>query len=84
MDGTGAAHADLAVLFKVVLLAKLGLGLGVLVGEIVLPAGTEVDVPAPESSERRLGPLVIVSAELAGFAGVLCHGQNSIISLSRW
>ena len=74
----------LLVLLEIVLLPEDGLDGIVLMGEIGLETGAEVDVPAPESSERRLGPLVIVSAELAGFAGVLCHGQNSIISLSRW
>ena len=74
----------LQVLVEIILSPQFSLGLFILMSEIGLPTGAEVDVPAPESSERRLGPLVIVSAELAGFAGVLCHGQNSIISLSRW
>ena len=40
-------------------------------GEIGLPARAEVDVPAPEAAEQRLGILVVMCAELAGFAGVV-------------
>ena len=42
-------------------------------GDIGLPAWTEIDVPAPETTDDRLGILVVVSPELAGLAGIACH-----------
>ena len=66
----------LLILLEVVFLPKGGLGLPVLMGEVVLPAGAEAYVPAPEASEKRFRILVIMCAELAVFAGVgglLCH-----------
>ena len=73
MPGTGTAEIGLPVLLEVVLCAELGLGLGVLVGEVVLPAGAEFDVPAPETAGKRFGILVVFGPERAGFAGVRCH-----------
>ena len=63
----------LLVLVEVVLSPQLGLRLFILMGEVGLPAGAEVDVPAPESSEGRLRAPVIVCAKLAFLTGVLCH-----------
>ncbi len=61
---------------EVVLSPQFSLGHFILVGEIGLPAGAEIDVPAPEPSERRLGILIVVRLELAGLAGVVLgfHG----------
>ena len=61
---------------EVVLSTELGLGLLVLVGEIGLEAGTEIDVPAPDAAKGRFGVLVIVCAKLTGFARVLCHKER--------
>ena len=63
----------LLILVEIVLSPQFGLGLPVLVGEVGLPAGAEVDVPAPEAAEGRLGPPVVVGAELAVLAGVFSH-----------
>ena len=63
----------LLVLVEVILSPQFSLGLLILTGEVSLPAGAEVDVPAPESSEGRLRAPVIVGAELAFLTGVLCH-----------
>ena len=41
--------------------------------EIGLEARAEIDVPAPETTDDRLGILVVVSPELAGLAGIACH-----------
>ena len=65
------ASADLPVLLEVVLLAEPGLGLGVLVGEVVLPAGAEVDVPAPDAAGEGFGVAVVLCPEGAGLAGVM-------------
>jgi hypothetical protein len=61
---------------KVILLAKVLLGLFILIGEIGPEARAEIDVPAPEAAQYTLGVLVIVSAELAGLAGkfLFSHG----------
>ena len=40
--------AGLLVLLEIILLSKIQLGLFVLMGEVGLEAGAEVDVPAPE------------------------------------
>ena len=63
----------LLVLVEVVFSPEFGLCHFILVGEVRLPAGAEVDVPAPESSEGRLRAPVIVCAKLAFLTGVLCH-----------
>lgn len=65
----------LLILFEIVLFAECGFGLFVLMGEEGLEARAEIDVPAPEAAEGRLGVLVVVCAELAVLAGVglLCH-----------
>ena len=47
-------------------------------GEVILPAWTEIDVPAPESSQKRFGIIVICGPELAVFARVLCHKNESL------
>ena len=44
-------------------------------GEVVLPAGAEVDVPPPEAAEERLGILVVVRPEFTGLAGVVLLGH---------
>ena len=49
------AHIDLYILFvllKVVFFPEFGFGLFVLIGEIVLEAGAEIDMPPPESSRK--------------------------------
>ena len=58
---------------EVVLSPELGLGLIVLVDEEGLESGAEVDMPAPEAPEWRLGVPFVVSPELAVLAMVLCH-----------
>ena len=63
----------LLVLVEVILSSQFSLGLLILMGEVCLPAGAEVDMPAPESSEGRLRAPVIVCAKLAFLTGVLCH-----------
>ncbi len=63
----------LLVLVEVILSLQFSLGLLILMGEVSLPAGAEVDMPAPESSKGRLRAPVIVGAELAFLTGVLCH-----------
>ena len=43
-------------------------------GEVVLPAGAEVDVPAPDAAGEGFGVVVVLCTEGAGLAGVLlCH-----------
>ena len=62
-----------------VLLPERGLRLLVLMGEIVLPAGAEVNVPAPKTPEEGLGIIVVGCAELAVLARVgclLCHKSD--------
>ncbi len=44
-----------------------------LMGEILLPAWAEIDMPAPETSYYRLGILIIMWAELTVLARILCH-----------
>ena len=63
----------LLVFPEVVLLADGCLGLLVLMGEIGLEAGAEIDMPAPDAAEDRFGILVVMRPELAVFAGILCH-----------
>ena len=53
------------ILLEVILLPQRGLRLLVLMREISLEAGTEVNMPAPEPPEERLGVLVVVRAKLA-------------------
>ena len=53
-----------------VLLPESGLRLLILMGEIVLPARAEIDVPAPETPKQGLGILVVGCAELAVLARV--------------
>ena len=60
----------LLILLEMILLPKGCLGLFILMGEVVLPAGAEVDVPAPEAAQGRFRVPVVVSAELAVLAGV--------------
>ena len=43
--------------------------------EIGLEARAEIDVPAPETTDDRLGILVVVSPELAIFTD-MCHNSN--------
>ena len=57
-----------AVFREIVLLPQGFLPLGRLGGEKRLPPGAEVDVPAPETSQRRGGLFVVMGAELAAFA----------------
>lgn len=66
---------SLLVLFEVVLLPESCLCLFILMGEVVLPARAEVNVPAPEPAFEGLGILVVGRAELAVLAGIglLCH-----------
>ena len=45
-------------------------------GEVILPAGAEIDMPSPETAQNRLGILVVMCAKLAGLAGVLCIFHN--------
>ncbi len=64
------------MLLEIVFLPEGRLGRFVLMGEIVLPAGAETNVPAPKAPKERFRVLVIVSAELAVLArvgGLLCH-----------
>ena len=63
----------LLVLLEIVPYPQFRLGLFVLVGEIGFPARAEAYMPAPEATERRFGIPVVVGAELAVLAGVLCH-----------
>ena len=63
-----------------VFLPERSLRLLVLMGEIVLPARAEVNVPAPETPEQGLGILVVRCAELAVLARVgclLCHKADN-------
>jgi hypothetical protein len=70
-------ESPLLVLPEVVLFPDSGLGLFILMVEVSLEARAEVDMPAPEPTEERLGIPVIVSAKLTGFAGVvLGHGSS--------
>jgi len=59
------------ILREFVLISERRLGLLILMGEIVLPPGAEVDVPSPEPADKRLGILVILRPQRAVFAGVL-------------
>ena len=72
---TDEGDHNLPVFVEIVLLAESGLGLLILMGEIGLEARAEIDVPAPEPAEGRFGILVVMSPELAGFAGILCHSR---------
>ena len=65
----------LLVLLEIVLLPEDGLDGVVLVGEIGLEAGAEVDVPPPDAAEHRFRILVVVRSELAVLAGILCHSR---------
>ena len=58
---------------EAVLLSKRRLRRLVLMREIGFEARAEIDVPAPETAEDRFGILVVMSPELAGFAGIGCH-----------
>ena len=51
----------------------------VLVGEIALPAGTEIDMPPPESPEDGFRVLVILRPEFTGFAWIRCHSVVFIV-----
>ena len=73
----------LLILLEVVFLPDSCLRLVVLMSEVGFESGTEVDVPAPEPSEDRFGILVVVSAELAVLARVLCHNTD-ILMISRF
>ena len=42
-------------------------------GEILLPARAEIDMPAPETSYQRLGIPIIMRAELTVLARILFH-----------
>ena len=75
---SGIEIPALPVFVERVEFSQLLLGLLVLVGEIVLPTGAEIDVPAPESSQKRFGIIVICGPELAVFARVLCHKNESL------
>ena len=55
----------LLILLEVILLPQRRLRLLVLMREVRLEAGAEIDMPAPEPAEERLGVLVVVSAEFA-------------------
>lgn len=68
---------------EIVLSPQFSLRLFILMGEVCLEPGTEVDVPAPEPSEDRIGILVVVSAELAVLARVLCHNTDMLM-ISRF
>ena len=71
----------LLVFLEVVLLPDGGFGLVVLVGEIGTEAGTEVDMPAPESADGRFGIFVVVSPETAGLTRVFLFSHSSIFGL---
>ena len=73
----------LLILLEIVLLPEDGLDGVVLVGEIGLEAGAEVDVPPPDAAEHRFRILVVMRSELAVLAGVLCHGQMFFCSQMR-
>ena len=68
-------QGPLSVLLKVILLPQCNFSFLILMGEIVLPAGAEIDVPAPDTAGERLGIVVVLCPEGAGFAGVMlfCH-----------
>ena len=50
-------------------------------GKIGLEARTEIDMPTPKSTYEGFRVLVIMRAELAGFAGVLGHMRKMKILL---
>lgn len=66
-----------SVLREVVLLAELGLGSFVLVEEISLPTGAEIDVPTPNAAAELLGILVVLGPHRASLTIVLllCHNE---------
>ena len=66
---------------EVILLAKVQLGLFILIGEIGPEARAEVNMPAPEAAEDAFRVSVIVSAELAGLAGKFLFGHGISILL---
>jgi hypothetical protein len=46
--------------------------------EISLKSRAEIDMPTPEPTHEGSRILVVMRAELAGFAGVLGHGNERI------
>ena len=71
------------VFLEIILFPDRGLRLLVLMGEIRLEAGAEVDVPTPESAQERLRGLVVMRAELAVFAGVVGHRDRVSVRESK-
>ena len=49
--------------------------------KISLESRAEIDMPTPEPTEEGFGILIVMCAELAGFAGVLGHGMKPILEL---
>ena len=64
------------ILGEVILSPQFGLFLLALGGEVAFPARTEVNVPAPELSQERIGLLIIFSPQFALFT-ILCHIDKS-------
>ena len=65
-------YALLLILIEFVFLAEGSFFVFGEVGEERLPAGTEIDVPTPKSTKKRIGVLVVVSSKFAIFTR-LCH-----------
>ena len=66
----------LLVFVEIVPSHQFRLGLLILMGEVGLEAGAEVDVPAPETAQRRFGIPVVVGPELAVLAVILFHNGS--------
>ncbi len=62
-----AGQVRLLILLEVILLAKVQLGLCVLVGKICHPTRTEVDMPAPKATKDALWILIVLCPESASF-----------------
>ena len=60
---------------EIILLAQFFLLLGGKRLEIAAPAGTEINLPTPETTDERLGILVVLSTKLAVLAGIL-HNEK--------
>ena len=56
---------------EIILLAQFLLLLGGKRLEIAAPAGAEINLPTPETTDERLGILVVLSTKLAVLAGIL-------------
>ena len=69
-----------SVFLKLILLPQRSLCLLVLMREIALESRAEIDMPAPEPADERLGVLVVMRAQLAVFAGVFGHDEWYCVS----